>query len=48
MIESRTIASIEIMVLEYVMETPPGEGGKFLGHFSLGMCSWLLRTSALF
>ena len=35
MIESRTIASIEIMVLEYVMETPPG-GGEVLGSFFAG------------
>ena len=24
------------MVLEYVMETPPGEGGEFLGSFFAG------------
>ena len=44
--ESRTIAGIEIIVLEYEMEIPPGE--KYMSHFLLGMCSWLLRTSVVF
>ena len=40
LLESRTIASIEIMVLEYLMETPKGGGGLH-GLFLLSMCSRL-------
>ena len=36
-VESRTIASIDIVVLRYVMKPPTG--GGYMGHFLLGMCS---------
>ena len=36
-VESRTIASIEIVVPKYVMKTLGG--GGYMGHFLLGMCS---------
>ena len=32
-IESRTVASIEIIAFEYVMETPGGVGGSFLARY---------------
>ena len=42
-IESRTIASIETIALEYVMEKPP-QGG-YTGHFSLSILAYVVANN---